>query len=424
MSAGARHRRSITRADCVARDGQPSPLAAARAGFAPGAPDTIYLDANSIGPMPLDAPARLAGLLEQGWRLDRRRGWSSQDWMEQPLSLAAAVAPLVGAAPEDLLVCDTTSVNLYKLLRHALGIAAPRRVMLVEAAVFPTNRYVAEGIAQAGRADLRIIDSPAELPAALASNEVAVVALSHVDYRSSLRLDMAEVNRVVHRHGATVLWDLSHSAGAVAIDLKATDADYAVASGYKYLCGGPGAPALLYVHPRWQSAAWPAICGWMGHADTFAFNPRYEPAEGVARHLAGTPVVIANVAWGAAAALWRRVDPAAMDRQHQSLTDLLIDLLDQQCAGLGIELSSPREHHRRGGHVAVRMTAPDADANALEQALVAAKVIVSARKPDTLRFGVHPVTTSHVELWEAVARLRDVLLSGRWRDPAFTGPGA
>jgi kynureninase len=367
--------------------------------------------------MPSDAPARMAALLQR-WRFERRRGWDDGDWLELPRRLGAAVAPLVGAAPQDVLVGDSTSVNLYKLLRHALNIASPRKVIVVEAAVFPTNRYVAEGIAQAGRADLRVIESPAALPAALAGNEVAVVALSHVDYRSSTRLDMSQLNRLAHGHGATVLWDLSHSAGAVAVDLRGSDADYAVASGYKYLCGGPGAPAMLYVHPRWQSAAWPAICGWMGHQDTFAFNPSYTPAPDIGRQLAGTPAVIANAAWSAAADLWRLVDPKAMDDRHRSLSGLLIALLDQECAGLGLEVSSPREHRNRGGHVAVRMTDPDADLENLGSALAAANVVASTRKPDSLRFGVHPITTSHVELWDAVQRLRDILASGRWRRSA------
>lgn len=409
----------LDQAACAALDAQAGPLASAASAFAPGAPDTIYLDANSIGPMPLDAPARMADLLERGWRIGRRRGWNDADWLEHPRKLGAAIAHLVGAGAGDVLVCDTTSVNLYKLLRHALSVAAPRRVVVVQRDVFPTNRYVAEGIAHAGRARLVAVDSVQDLPQALAGGEVAVVALSHVDYRSGERLDMAGLTRLIHQHGARALWDLSHSAGAVAVDLLGCDADYAVGSGYKYLCGGPGAPALLYVHPRWQSAAWPAICGWMGHADTFAFEPDYLPAPGVARQLAGTPAVIANTAWSAAADIWRRVDAAAMDTRHRSLSDTLIALLDEHCADAGIELASPRAHARRGGHVAVRMTAPDADVSALGQALVDAKVIVSTRKPDSLRFGIHPLTTSHLDLWHAVQRLRAILDAGSWRDPAF-----
>jgi kynureninase len=413
----------ITRADCIALDRQPNPLELASSGFAPGAPDTIYLDANSIGPMPLAAPACVAALLEVGWRLDRRRGWSTADWLEQPRSLGRSVAHVIGAGQEDVLVCDSTSVNLYKLLRHALAVAAPRRKLVVERAVFPTNSHVAQGIARAGGAELVFIESEADLGAVLAAGEVAVVALSHVDYRSGTRLDMAHLTRLIHDHGALALWDLSHSAGAVAVRLRDCDADYAVAAGYKYLCGGPGAPALLYVHPRLQSAAWPAICGWMGHADTFGFDADYLPAPGVARQLAGTPAVIANAAWSAAAALWRQVDPLDMDARHRSLSDLLVRLLEQECAGLGIEVGSPREHACRGGHVAVRLTVADADVDALGQTLVADKVVVSTRKPDSLRFGIHPLVTRHEELWQAVQRLRRILETGRWRDPGFSSRG-
>ncbi len=413
----------IAEADCLALDQQPDPLDFVSAGFAPGAPDTIYLDANSIGPMPLAAPACLAALLEDGWRRDRRRGWSTSDWLEQPRSLGRSVAHVVGAAPDDVLVCDSTSINLYKLLRHALATAAPRAQMVVERSVFPTNSYVAQGIAHEDGAALVFVESEQDLPSALASREVAVVALSHVDYRSGRRLDMKRLTSMIHDHGALALWDLSHSAGAVAVHLRDCDVDYAVAAGYKYLCGGPGAPALLYMHPRLQSATWPAICGWMGHADTFNFGAEYVPAPGVARQLAGTPAVIANAAWSAAAALWRQVDPARMDARHRSLGDLLLRLLEQECEGLGIEISSPRDHACRGGHVAVRMTSPDANVDALGQALVGDKVIVSTRKPDSLRFGIHPLTTRHAELWQAVQRLRRILETGKWREPAFSGPG-
>ena len=406
---------------CVRLDAEAAASRALRQRFAPGAPDTLYFDANSIGPMPADAPARVAAVLERGWRVARRRSWNEDDWLEQPRKLGAALAHLIGATPADVAVCDSTSINQYKLLRHALAAAAPRRVIAVERDVFPSNRYIAQGIARAGLAELRLFDSVADLQAALAPGDVAVVALSHVDYRSSARLDMQAVTALAHAHGALALWDLSHSAGAVAIDLNAADADFAVACGYKYLCGGPGAPALLYVHPRWQDAAWPALCGWMGHAATFDFAADYVPAPGVARHLVGTPAVLANAAFGAAADIWRTADMRMLDRQHQSLTDTLISLLAQECAHLGIELGSPLAHAARGGHVAVRMTLPDANVNALGQALVAAGVVVSTRKPDALRFGVHPIVTSHVDLWHGVARLREILESGRWRAPRFAG---
>lgn len=408
----------LTLSDCLRFDADDAnglgPLATR---FAPGEAGTLYFDANSIGPMPVDAPARMQDVLEEGWAASRRRSWNERDWLAQPRALAAGLAHLVGAEPEDVVVTDTTSVNQYKLLRLALAVAAPRRVIVVERDVFPSNRYVAQGIVRAGLAELRLLDDLSQLEAALAPGDVAVVALSHVDYRSSARLDMAAINAQVRSAGALSLWDLSHSAGAVAIDLRGSDADLAVACGYKYLCGGPGAPSLAYIHPRWTDAAWPALCGWMGHADTFDFDPDYRPDAGPGRLLVGTPPVLANVAFSAAVDIWRDVDPGLMDQRHRSLTDTLVRLLDEQCAGLGIELASPREHTRRGGHVALRC----AGASAVAQALATRGVVLSARKPDALRWGVHPLTTTHGQLWQAVQALADVLATGAWRDARFAG---
>ncbi|MBU3738763.1 MAG: aminotransferase class V-fold PLP-dependent enzyme [Rhodoferax sp.] len=388
--------------------------------FTPGEPGVLYMDANSIGPMPLDAPARMQQILQQGWAMARRRSWSELDWLDQPHSLAARVAHLIGAEPADVMITDNTSVNQYKLLRYALSVQKPRRVVVMERDVFPSNRYVAQGLQSAGLVDLRLVDDMTQLDAALAPDDVAVVSLSHVDYRSSVRLDMATINARVHARGALSLWDLSHSAGAVAIDLRGSDSDLAVSCGYKYLCGGPGAPSLVYVHPRWADGAWPAVCGWMGHADTFAFDQDYRPGAGPSRFLVGTPPVLANAAFSTAAEIWREVDPQAMDARHRSLTDTLIHLLDTQCAGLGVMVESPRVHAQRGGHVAIRCV--DAPASAVAQALVASKVIVSARKPDSLRFGVHPLTTTHTQLWQVVQALAQVLQSASWRDPRFSGP--
>lgn len=409
----------LTAASCAALDAQPDANAALAARFAAGGPGTIYLDANSIGPMPADAPERVAALLDQGWRLARRRGWSERDWLGQPRALGATLARVLGCAPEDVLVADSTSVNHHKLLQLALAAAAPKRVMVLENGVFPSNRYAAEAIAHAGHAGLRGIDGIDALESALTPGDVAVVSLSHVDYRSGERLDMAALTSKVHRHGALALWDLSHSAGAVAIDLHDCDVDLAVGCGYKYLCGGPGAPAWLYVHPRWQDRAWPALAGWMGHADTFAFATGYVPAPGISRQQVGTPAVIANAAFAAAAALWREVDMQALHERHRSLTQTLVQLADEQLAQRGLVLAGPREHERRGGHVALRFES--GDVQALGQALVAAGVVVSTRKPDALRVAPHPLTTRHAELWDAVQRCTDILDSGRWRDAGFQG---
>lgn len=419
MTVAVSPRAAWSRERCAALDAVPGPLDGFADRFAPGAPGTLYFDANSIGPMPTDAPRRVAQVLDDGWRVARRRAWNETDWLAQPRSLGARLARVLGAEPDDVLVCDTTSVNQYKLLRYALALTG-RRTLVVERDVFPSNGYVAQGLAAARPAAgvvVRAIDSIDALPAALAGGDVAVVALSHVDYRSGTRLDLPALTRLAHAHGALVLWDLSHSAGAVEVALRAADADLAVGCGYKYLCGGPGAPAFLYVHPRHRGDAWPPIAGWMGHADTFAFEPGYRPAAGVERFLVGTPAVLANAAMGAAADVWSQVDPAALDARHRALTDTLIALLDARCAGFGLEVASPRTHAARGGHVALRF----AGAQPLSQALVDAGVVVSARKPDALRFGVFPLVTRHVDLWDAVDRLHDILADGRWRDPRFSG---
>ncbi len=403
---------------CLARDAAHADVGAMRERFAPGETGTVYLDANSIGPMPASAPAAMQAVMLEGWARLRRRSWNELDWLAQPQALGAALAPLVGAGPDDVRVTDTTSVNLYKLLRHALAIAAPRRVIVLQSGVFPSNRYVAEGIAQAGLAQLRFIDDMEALPAALAADDVAVVALSHVDYRRSERLAMRALHAQIAAALALSLWDLSHSAGAVAIDLRGTGADFALGCGYKYLCGGPGAPSFVYVHPRHAEAAWPAICGWMGHADTFAFEPGFRPAPGMDRFLVGTPPVLAQVAFAAAARVWRGVDPQALEARHRSLTDTLITLVDEQCAGLGLALASPREHARRGGHVALRFE----QAAPLSQALVAHRVVVSSRKPDALRLAPHPLVTTHEDLWHAVRTLRELLQTQAWRDPLYAAP--
>lgn len=386
--------------------------------FDPGTPGTLYFDANSIGPMPRTAPLKMQTVLQEGWAKARRRSWNEHDWLAQPRSLGASIAHLIGAGSNDVRVTDTTSINQYKLLRYALSVAAPRRVIVLEHHVFPSNRYVAEAIARDHLAELRFIDDASQLSAALAPKDVAVVALSHVDYRSSTRLDMAELNRSIRAAGAMSLWDLSHSAGAVAIALRQSDADLAVGCGYKYLCGGPGAPAFLYIHPRWADAAWPAIAGWMGHADTFAFEHTYQPGTGADRFLVGTPSVLANAAFSAAAQLWEEVDPVDLDQRHSSLTDTLIQLFDEHCAAWPLRLLSPRNHVQRGGHVALQFEG----ASALAQALVEQGVIVSSRKPDALRWGIHPLTTSHQQLWSAVQVLRQLLTSGSWQDARFERP--
>ncbi len=256
--------------------------------------------------------------------------------------------------------------------------------------------------------------TPEELDAAL-KPEVGVLYLSHVDYRSSRRWDMAAVNRKAAALGILTLWDCSHSAGAVAVDLAGTGSDFAVGCGYKYLCGGPGSPAWLYVSPRHQDKAWPVIAGWMGHEDLFAFGPRYAPIAGVRRHLTGTPGILANEAMAAAVGIWKDVKVADLDWKHRSLSETLIRLLEEQCGEFGLKVTCPRRYEERGG--AVIFSHPGA--GSVTEALLESGVVSSFRRPDSIRFGLQPLALSHEDLWTAVARLREVLRTELWRDPRF-----
>jgi kynureninase len=405
----------IDLAHCRALDAR-DPLGAIRDRFARPAEDTVYLDGNSLGAMPADAPARVERLMREGWRDARRRGWNRFDWLEQPWRLGEGLAPIVGAGAGDVIFCDSTTLNLYKILAYAWQLDRSRPVIVTETHNFPTDTFVAEGLVRfaGGAAALRRIDEPRELDAALAA-DVGVLYLSHVDYRTSRRWNMAEVDALARVRGVLTLWDCSHSAGAVPVDLGGSGADFAVGCGNKYLCGGPGAPAWLYVHPRHQERAWPVIAGWMGHADPTAFGQTYKPAPGVRRHLTGTPGILANEAMSAAIDIWRDVTRDALAWKHRSLSELTLALLDQECAKLGVRVTSPRDYDAQGGHVGFSHP----DAGPVSEALLEHGVMCSFRQPDVIRFGLTPVANSHEDIWIAVARLRRVLETEVWRAPRF-----
>jgi kynureninase len=402
-------------AHCRALDAR-DPLRGVRGRFARPAEDTVYLDGNSIGAMPADAAARVERVMLEGWRDARRRGWSRFDWLEKPWRLGDGVAHILGAGAGDIVFCDSTTVNLFKILGYAWQLDRTRPVIVTEAHIFPTDAYVAEGLARfaGGHAVVRRIEAPDALDAAL-SGDVGVLYLTHVDYRSSRRWNMAQVNAVARAHGVLTVWDCSHAAGAVPVDLGESGADFAVGCGYKYLCGGPGSPAWLYVHPRHQQRAWPVIAGWMGHADTLAFGPTYEPADGVRRHLTGTPAILANEAMSAAVDIWRDVPREDLAWKHRSLSELLVALLDQECGKLGVHVTSPRNYDEQGGHVGFSHPG----GGAVSEALLADGVVSSFRKPDVIRFGLSPVALSHEDIWVAVSRLRHVLETEIWREPRF-----
>lgn len=412
----------ITLDDCLGLD-TADPLAALREAFEPPPPGQIFLDGNSIGAMPRGVPERMARALHGEWSALRRQAWSHADWLDAPQRIGAAMAPLLGAPPEDVIAVDNTTLNLHKLLAYGLQLAAAegtRTVIVYERDGFPSDAHVVQGIVHHGRGrwQARPIDSPDANPGALQAAlgpDVAMVVLSHVDYRSSFRWNLPQTTAAVHAAGARVLWDCSHSAGVVPVNLGAARADFAVVCGYKYLSSGPGAAALAYMRHDLQNRDWPALPGWLGHADRMNFRADYEPAADLVSLITGTMPVLQNAAMECAARLWAQVEPQTLFAKHRSLSTLLSTLMQEQCGPLGVRQLSPPDYEQRGGHTA--FSCPGGGPTC--EALLAAGVVTSFRQPDVIRFGLAPATVSHADLWQAVARLRDILVNETWREARF-----
>lgn len=375
----------------------------------------IYLDGNSLGPLPRTTPDRVAEVVKQEWGQGLVTSWTRHGWIDLPMAVGDAIAPLVGAGPGEVIVTDSVSVNLFKLLVAALALRPGRQMILTERDNFPTDLYIAQGVAEllAGRARLEVVER-GQLLAAL-DRGVAVLALTHVDFRSGEMHDIDALTAAAHDKGALALWDLSHSAGAVPVDLAAADADLAVGCGYKYLNGGPGAPGFVYVARRLQDLLVSPISGWMGHAAPFELSPTYRPAPGVARLLAGTPPILSLAALAEGVAL---VAAAGMDRLRRksvALTELFIDLVERQCGRWGFELASPRSPARRGSQVSWHHP----HAFPIVQALIRRGVIGDFRAPDLLRFGFAPAYLRFVDVWDAVEHLHAVMQEEAWRAPEF-----
>lgn len=379
------------------------------------APGWIFLDANSVGPVPKAARPAATSLIND-WVQLRRRGWHQRDWVDMPGLLGDAYAPMIGAGKGEVIVVDSTTVNLFKAAGHALAVNSGRTVILTQPWNFPTDLHVLQGLVEHSADRLELLYAESEDEAVSAINEkTALAAFSHVDYRSSLRWDMGRINRAAKAAGALTLWDVSHSAGAVPIDAHGDLCDYIVGCGYKYLSTGPGGPALLYVRPELAGRAWPPLCGWMGHKDIFAFSPDFEAHEGIKRFIAGTPAVGANEIAHAAAGVYSDLDPLALWSQHRSLSEFAVQALEDECGDLGVVLNSPRNHDKRGGHLSFK--APGA--GRVVEALIDAKVVGSFRKPDAIRFGISPLAVRHADLAAAICRLKDILHSGMWRQERF-----
>jgi len=344
------------------------------------------------------------------WGQSLIRAWNAHDWIGLPLRIGEKLGRIIGAAPDSTLVADSTSINLFKLLAASLQARPTRHVILTEAGNFPTDLYMAQGLITLLRQghELREVADPI----AALNDDVAVLMLTHVNYRSGAMHDMASVTRAAHAVGALTLWDLSHSAGAVPLRLAKDDVDFAVGCGYKYLNGGPGAPAFLSVAPRLQADLRLPLTGWLGHADPFAFASAYYPAKGIGRAMVGTPPVLSLAALEVGVDLMLRAPMDALRAKSQHLIDLFIALVERDCAEYEFRLLTPRDSALRGSQVAFAHP----DGYAIMQALIERGVIGDFRAPDVLRFGLPPLYLRHTDVWDAAAMLREVMRSGAWRD--------
>ena len=413
MTASPDHRQSLESA--LARDAEDR-LAPHRHAFA--LPDgVIYLDGNSLGALPRNVAARVASTLEGEWGQGLIRSWNEAGWIDLPARVGARIAPLIGADPACVIAADSTTVNLFKTVSAALALRPDRRRIVTETRNFPTDNYIAEGVIRqcGGRHEL-VHAADADAVIASLDADTALLMLSHVNYRDGAVHDMAGLTRAAHEAGALVIWDLAHSAGVLPLDLAGCDVDFAVGCGYKFLNGGPGAPAFLYAAARHHGGFAQPLSGWFGHADPFGFDPHYRPARDITQYLCGTPPVISMVALEAALELWNKVDLRDVHAKSQALTDFFIELVEARCGGHGLTLVSPRNAARRGAQVS--LSHPTAG-YAIISALIADGVIGDFRAPDILRFGFAPLYTRFADVWHAVDRLAAILDGRLWDRPEF-----
>ena len=394
------------------------PLAAFRERFS--LPEgVVYLDGNSLGALPAATTGRMEHLIKTEWGRDLIRSWKTHDWIGAPRRVGDKIAKLIGADAGEVIVSDSTSINLCKLIHAAIEARPGRGVILSEPGNFPTDLYVAQGVIRSlgNRHTLRL-ETPERLIDAIDEN-TALLLLTHVHYKTAHVHDMHALTEAAHARGALVLWDLSHSAGAIDVALNAAQADLAVGCGYKYLNGGPGAPAFMFVACRHHDSMHPAMCGWMGHARPFDFIDQYEPAAGVQRFLCGTPPVMAIAALEVGVDLLVEAGTAALVEKSRKLAELMISLVEERCGAHGLRLIGPRDLRGRGSHVAFSHP----DGYPIMQALIEHGVIGDFRAPDAIRFGLTPLYTRYQDIWDAVERLHEILRSGCWREPKYSVRG-
>ena len=379
----------------------------------------LYFDGNSLGAVPKSVEARLHGAITQEWGNGLVRSWNSAGWYDMPRRVGDKIARLIGANPGEVVVADSTSINVFKVLAAAVKLNPGKRLIISEPDNFPTDLYMAQGL-------IRLLGSDHELKLVKAADvmesitdDTAIVMLTHVNYRTGAMHDMNAITAHAHAKGALVIWDLCHSAGALPVNLTAANADFAIGCGYKYLNGGPGAPAFVYVAKRHQAHFSQPLSGWMGHAQPFAFDWQYQPADGVARYLCGTQPVLSMTALECGIDLMLEADLNAIRQKSLQMGDLFIQLVEARCGDFGLELVTPREGSQRGSQVSYSHP----QGFPIMQALIAAGVIGDYREPNILRFGFTPLYVGYTDIWDTVDILANILHNRTWEQAEFQQRG-
>ena len=389
----------------------------------------IYLDGNSLGVLPKATPSRVAQAVAQEWGNDLIKSWNTAGWFQMPLKVGNKIARLIGAKDDEVVAADSTSINLFKVLSAALSIAKAdhpaKKIILSERTNFPTDLYIAEALCKERGYQLKLVETE-ELLTAL-QTDVAVLMLTHVNYRTGAMLNMKDMTAAAHAVGALTIWDLAHSAGAVPVDLNGASADFAVGCGYKYLNGGPGAPAFVWVTPKHTDRFWQPLTGWWGHAAPFEFTPDYQPATGITRYQCGTQPILSLTALDTGLNVFLEAEKlggmTALRHKSLALTSLFMQLVKTQLAGHGFGIATPEQEELRGSQVSLTRTE---GAYAIVQALIARGVIGDFRAgdgkqhPDILRFGLTPLYLGYADVWQAVRHLKEVMDSQEWQQARFS----
>ncbi|MBI1235221.1 MAG: kynureninase [Alphaproteobacteria bacterium] len=380
----------------------------------------IYLDGNSLGCLPKATRERVNDVVAREWGQDLIRSWNTNDWINAPTRIGDKIARLIGADVGEVIIGDSTSINVFKCLTACLQLNSDRNVLLTESGNFPTDAYMTEGLAAIApdRITARLVEPDAVITSL--DDTTAALLLTHTHYKTGRVRDMKAITAAAHAAGVPVIWDLSHSCGAMPVDLNGCEADFAVGCGYKYLNGGPGAPAFTFVARRHQEKVFPALSGWLGHKQPFAFDDTYTPGPGIHRFQCGTPGIIGCAALETGVDLMLEADMAALRSKSSALGDLFIQLVEQRCSGFGFEPACPLEAKDRGSQVSFRHP----DGYAIMQALIARGVIGDFRAPDILRFGFAPLYNSYADVWNAVDTLRDVMTTNEWNQAQFNQKAA